>query len=93
MKQKSKKKSGHLTYHDQIKHLTQIGVALYGEKNIDRLLDMESRLKTSTLTRIYSSCLLKKKFTLIMRIASWLRNKSTFDDSEKNRHLMIAFIY
>ena len=40
MKQKSKKKSGHLTYSDQIKHLTQIGVALSGEKNVGRLLEM-----------------------------------------------------
>src|SRR5450759_3209542 len=40
MKQKSKKNSGHLTYHDQIKHLTQIGVALSGEKKIERLLEM-----------------------------------------------------
>ena len=39
MNQKSKKKSGYSTYHNQIKHLIQIGVALSGEKNINRLLE------------------------------------------------------
>ena len=34
------KKSGYHTYHDQIKHLIQIGVALSGEKNINRLLEI-----------------------------------------------------
>ena len=40
MKPKSKKKSDYLTYHNQIKHLTEIGVALSGEKNINRLLEI-----------------------------------------------------
>ena len=40
MRQKSKKKSAYPTYNDQIKRLTQIGVALSGEKNINRLLEM-----------------------------------------------------
>ena len=50
MKQKSEMKSGSRTYHDQIKHLIQIGVALSGEKNINRLLEIivdESRKLTS----------------------------------------------
>ena len=40
MNQKSKKKSGYLAHHDQIKHLIKIGVALSGEKNINRLLEI-----------------------------------------------------
>ena len=40
MEQQSKKKNGYLAYHDQIKHLIQIGVALSGEKNINRLLEI-----------------------------------------------------
>ena len=40
MKQNSKKKSGCHAYPDQIKHLIQIGVALSGEKNINRLLEI-----------------------------------------------------
>ncbi|MGA2781873.1 MAG: HD domain-containing phosphohydrolase [Smithella sp.] len=40
MKQKSETKSGYRTYHDQIKHLIQIGVSLSGEKNINRLLEI-----------------------------------------------------
>ena len=40
MKQKSKKKSGYLAHHDQIEHLIQISVALSGEKNINRLLEI-----------------------------------------------------
>jgi HD-GYP domain-containing protein (c-di-GMP phosphodiesterase class II) len=38
MKQKNKKR--HLTYDDQIKRLIQIGVALSGEKDINRLLEI-----------------------------------------------------
>ncbi len=34
MQQEKVKKNGYFTYHDQIKHLTQTGVALSGEKNI-----------------------------------------------------------
>jgi HD-GYP domain-containing protein (c-di-GMP phosphodiesterase class II) len=40
MKQKDKEKNGYLAHHDQIKHLIQIGVALSGEKNISRLLEI-----------------------------------------------------
>jgi HD-GYP domain-containing protein (c-di-GMP phosphodiesterase class II) len=40
MKQQPKKKNGDRAYHDQIKHLIQIGVALSGEKNIERLLEI-----------------------------------------------------
>ncbi len=40
MKQKSKEKPGYLKNHDQIEHLVQIGVALSGEKNISRLLEI-----------------------------------------------------
>jgi HD-GYP domain-containing protein (c-di-GMP phosphodiesterase class II) len=40
MKQKSKEKPGYLENHDQIEHLVQIGVALSGEKNISRLLEI-----------------------------------------------------
>ena len=40
MKQNSKKKSGCRAFPDQIKHLIQIGVALSGEKNINRLLEI-----------------------------------------------------
>ena len=50
MKQKSEMKNGSRTYHDQIKHLIQIGVALSGEKNINRLLEIivdESRKLTN----------------------------------------------
>lgn len=45
MSQNSENNCGLFTYQDQIKWLTQIGVALSGEKNIDRLLDMESMAK------------------------------------------------
>jgi hypothetical protein len=34
LQQEKVKKNGYFTYHDQIKHLTQTGVALSGEKNI-----------------------------------------------------------
>jgi hypothetical protein len=34
LQQEKVNKNGYFTYHDQIKHLTQIGVALSGEKNI-----------------------------------------------------------
>jgi len=40
MKQNGKKKNGYLAHQDQIKHLIQIGVALSGEKNINRLLEI-----------------------------------------------------
>jgi HD-GYP domain-containing protein (c-di-GMP phosphodiesterase class II) len=40
MKQKSKKKSGYLAHHDQIKQLLKIGVALSGERNINHLLEI-----------------------------------------------------
>jgi HD-GYP domain-containing protein (c-di-GMP phosphodiesterase class II) len=40
MKQKDKEKNGYLAHHDQIKHLIKIGVALSGEKNISRLLEI-----------------------------------------------------
>lgn len=40
MQQEKENNCGHFTYHDQIRRLTQIGVALSGEKNIDRLLEM-----------------------------------------------------
>ena len=40
MKQQTKKKNGDRAHHDQIKHLIQIGVALSGEKNINRLLEI-----------------------------------------------------
>ena len=40
MKQKSKEKNGYLAHNDQIEHLVQIGVALSGEKNISRLLEI-----------------------------------------------------
>ena len=40
MEQQSKKKNGYLAYHDQIKHLIQVGVSLSGEKNINRLLEI-----------------------------------------------------
>jgi len=40
LRQEKENNCGLFTYHDQIKHLTQIGVALSGEKNIDRLLEM-----------------------------------------------------
>ena len=40
MEKTSKTKSHNLSYHDQIKHLIQIGVALSGEKNINRLLEI-----------------------------------------------------
>jgi HD-GYP domain-containing protein (c-di-GMP phosphodiesterase class II) len=33
-------KYGNFTYHDQIRRLTEIGVALSGEKNINRLMEM-----------------------------------------------------
>jgi HD-GYP domain-containing protein (c-di-GMP phosphodiesterase class II) len=36
----NQKENGDLAYHDQIKHLIQIGVALSGEKNINRLLEI-----------------------------------------------------
>jgi len=39
MRQIIKNKNGYLAYHNQIKHLIQIGVALSGEKNINRLLE------------------------------------------------------
>jgi HD-GYP domain-containing protein (c-di-GMP phosphodiesterase class II) len=40
MKQMREKKSGYRTYHDQVEHLIQVGIALSGEKNIDRLLEI-----------------------------------------------------
>ena len=40
MKQKSKEKNGYLALYNGIKHLIQIGIALSGEKNIDRLLEI-----------------------------------------------------
>jgi len=40
LKQQPKKKNGDRAYHDQIKRLIQIGVALSGEKNINRLLEI-----------------------------------------------------
>jgi HD-GYP domain-containing protein (c-di-GMP phosphodiesterase class II) len=40
LQQEKENNCGHFTYHDQIRRLTQIGVALSGEKNIDRLLEM-----------------------------------------------------
>jgi len=61
MKPKSKKKSDYLTYHNQIKHLTEIGVALSGEKNINRLLEIivdEARRFTN---RIASNKMLPKE--------------------------------
>ena len=40
MSQNKKNKSGPLTIYDHIQNLTKIGVALSGEKNIERLLEM-----------------------------------------------------
>ncbi|MHB8139332.1 MAG: HD domain-containing phosphohydrolase [Smithellaceae bacterium] len=40
MKRVNEKKNGNRTYHDQAEHLIQVGVALSGEKNIDRLLEI-----------------------------------------------------
>lgn len=40
MKQMRDKKSSYRTYHDQVEHLIQVGIALSGEKNIDRLLEI-----------------------------------------------------
>ncbi len=40
MKQISEKQNGYRAYNNQIKHLIQIGVALSGEKNINRLLEI-----------------------------------------------------
>ncbi len=40
MSQNSENKFGLFNYQDHIKRLTQIGVALSGEKNIDRLMEM-----------------------------------------------------
>ncbi len=40
MSQNSENNCGLFTYQDHIKRLTQIGVALSAEKNIDRLLEM-----------------------------------------------------
>jgi HD-GYP domain-containing protein (c-di-GMP phosphodiesterase class II) len=40
MEQIIKKDNGGLAYHDQIRHLIQIGAALSGEKNINRLLEI-----------------------------------------------------
>ena len=40
MKQMREKRKGYRTYHDQVEHLIQVGIALSGEKNIDRLLEI-----------------------------------------------------
>jgi HD-GYP domain-containing protein (c-di-GMP phosphodiesterase class II) len=40
IKQMREKKNSYRTYHDQVEHLIQVGVALSGEKNIDRLLEI-----------------------------------------------------
>ena len=40
MKQMREKKKCYRTYHDQVEHLIQVGIALSGEKNIDRLLEI-----------------------------------------------------
>lgn len=40
IKQMREKKNSYRTYHDQVEHLIQVGIALSGEKNIDRLLEI-----------------------------------------------------
>ena len=61
MREEKENKYGHFTYHDQIKRLTEIGVALSGEKNIDRLLDMESMAKDKHIDADLYELFIKEK--------------------------------